>query len=230
MGSPGFGQISTTKVEEGKPMGQLIGYSLKKIDETGNEVFADQNNDGVIDDRDIVVLGNGLPKYLIGFGNTITYKNWDLYLFFRSVAGYNMLNSYRAFYETPNYIYSYNLSVYADKMRNSTTGQLLNASGGIVTNLNVENASFISLDNLSLGYNFNIRSGSYFKKIRLYLAGNNLFFITRYKGMDPNPRYIDSENFYFGTIFGTNSMVPGVDRRTQWPRTRSFTLGADFVF
>ncbi len=230
MGSPGFGQMWLTKIEEGKPIGRLYGYSLKEINEAGTQVFVDQNNDGNIDSRDRVPLGNGLPKYLIGLGNTLTYKNWDLYIFFRSVAGYNLLNSYRAFYETPGYISSYNLPVTANNMRNPSSGQLMTATGGIITNLSVENASFISLDNMSFGYNFNLRSNKYFNKIRLCLAGNNLFFITRYKGSDPNPRYLDSENFYYGTIAGTNSMVPGVDRRSQWPRTRSFTIGANFVF
>jgi iron complex outermembrane receptor protein len=112
-------------------------------------------------------------------------------------------------------------------MRNSATGELMNTSGGITTNLHVENASFISLDNLSLGYNFRLPADLPVRKIRLYLAGNNLFYITRYKGPDPNPRYIDNSN---ETSYGTGPLVPGIDRREQWPRTRSFTFGANVVF
>ena len=99
-------------------------------------------------------------------------------------------------------------------------------SGGILTSKDIENASFVSLDNLSLGYNFNLSESSQFRKISIYLAGNNLFYITRYKGPDPNPRYIDNENL--GT-YGS-PLVPGIDRRNTWPRTRSLTFGANFVF
>jgi iron complex outermembrane receptor protein len=103
----------------------------------------------------------------------------------------------------------------------------MNSYGGWVTNLDVENASFVSLDNMSLGYNFSLRNGSLFGKIRLYLGGNNLFYFTRYTGPDPNPRYADSE-LNLGTF--NNPLVPGIDRRTEWPRTRTFTFGANFVF
>jgi TonB-dependent starch-binding outer membrane protein SusC len=64
-------------------------------------------------------------------------------------------------------------------------------------------------------------------KIRLYLAGNNLFFITSYKGVDPNPRYSDTDRD-LGTY--QNPLVPGVDRRNTWFRTRSVSFGANIVF
>ena len=66
-----------------------------------------------------------------------------------------------------------------------------------------------------------------FSKIRVYLTGNNLFYITKYKGVSPEPRYVDS-----ATDMGTyqSPLVPGIDRRDQWFTTRSFTIGANFVF
>ncbi len=111
-------------------------------------------------------------------------------------------------------------------MRNPETGKLMNTSGGVVTSIDFENASFISLDYISLGHNFNLSASSRFNKIRMYLGGNNLFFITRYKGSDPTPRYVDSENL--GTL--GSPLVPGIDRRNTWPRTRSVTFGANIVF
>ena len=57
-----------------------------------------------------------------------------------------------------------------------TTGTLLNNSSGVLSSLHVENASFVSLDNMSLGYNFKMKKGSAFSKIRVYAAGNNLFY------------------------------------------------------
>jgi iron complex outermembrane receptor protein len=225
LGSPGMCCQPLIKSEEGKPIGQLIAYVDKGIDENGRIILADQNGDGSIDSRDWTVVGNGLPESLMGFDNEFTYKNWDFNFFFRGVFGHNLLNSYRAFYEVPNYIVSYNLPETAVNMRNTSTGALLSNSSGVLTSIDIENASFISLDNISLGYNFSLPENSQFRKIRIYLGGNNLFYITRYKGPDPNPRYSDNNYSTFDS-----PLLPGIDRRNAWPRTRSVTFGTNFVF
>jgi iron complex outermembrane receptor protein len=173
-----------------------------------------------------VVTGNGLPKFLIGFGNTFSYKSWDLNVFFRGVFGHDLVNSFRAFYEVPAYITSYNLPKTAADIR-SADGKLLAVTSGTLSSKYVEKADFVSLDNLALGYNFTIPRSSGFSKIRLYLAGNNLFFITNYTGVDPSPRYVDNAPD-MGTY--NSPLVPGVDRRDTWFRTRSVTLGANIVF
>jgi iron complex outermembrane receptor protein len=73
---------------------------------------------------------------------------------------------------------------------------------------------------MSIGYNFDLAESSGFNKIRVYLSGNNLFFITKYKGVDPNPRFQD---------YG-NKLVPGIDRRNTWFRTSSISLGVNLSF
>jgi iron complex outermembrane receptor protein len=226
MGSPGQNQTPLTVIEEGKPLGQIYTYKFASIDAAGNFVFQDTNNDGKVDASDRVVTGNGLPKFLMGFGNNITYKNFDISVFFRGVFGHDLINSFRAFYEVPAYITSYNLPRTTSSIRNSD-GKLLSVTSGTLSDKYVENASFVSLDNASLGYSFNLPKTSAFSKIRLYVAGNNLFYITKYKGVDPNPRYVDN-SLDNGTY--NNPLVTGVDRRNTWFRTRSITLGANFVF
>lgn len=223
MGSPGQSDVPLVRAEEGKPIGQLWALVFKEIDADGNLIFEDINGDGTIDPNDRQVVGHGLPDFLLGFGNVFTYKNWDLNIFFRGVFGHDLINSYRAFYEVPNMIGSYNLPKTATDMRNATTGTLLNNSSGVLSSYHVENASFVSIDNMSLGYNFSLPESSEFSTIRLYLAGNNLFYITGYKGADPNPRYGDSES-------SNNPLVPGVDRRNTWIRTRSVSFGVNIVF
>ncbi len=111
-------------------------------------------------------------------------------------------------------------------MRNPTTGTLMNSSMGVLSDYHVENASFVSLDNLSLGYNFNLPESLGFRKIRVYLAGNNLFYITAYKGSDPNPRYLDNHPYQTHN----NPLVPGIDRRNTWLRTRSVSFGVNIGF
>ncbi len=227
MGSPGQNQVPLVRVEEGESIGHILCLVYEGIDEDGNIIFQDTNEDGTVDQADRQVVANALPKVLIGFGNNITYKNWDLNVFFRGVFGHHLINSFTGFYEVPAYITSYNLPKSAADMRNPTTGTLLNVTSGTLSSKDVEDASFVSLDNLSLGYNFDLGNSSQFSKIRLYLAGNNLFYITKYSGVDPNPRYIDS-----ATDQGTynSPLVPGVDRRNTWFRTRSVTIGANIVF
>lgn len=226
MGSPGQNQVPLVRVQEGKPIGQLFMMKFKEIDENGNLILVDSNEDGTIDQADRVVVGNGLPKFLFGFGNNLTFKNFDMNFFFRGVFGHDLINSFRGFYEVPNMIGSYNLPKSAADMRNATSGKLLNNSSGILSDYHVEDAGFVALDNASVGYSFNLAQDGSFSKIRVYLAGNNLFYITGYSGVDPNPRYIDNEDQ--GTL--NSPLVPGVDRRNTWFRTRSFTLGANIVF
>jgi len=231
MGSPGQNQVPLIRAEEGKPIGQILALKFKEIDGGGNLIMEDINEDGTIDAKDRAVVGNGLPKVIFGFGNSVTYKNWDLNLFFRGVFGHDLINSFRAFYEVPNVMGSYNLPTTAKDMRNATTGTLLNNSSGLFSSLHVENADFVSLDNMSLGYSFSLPGSSAFSKIRVYAAGNNLFYITKYKGVDPNPRYGDSsETLSTEGSFSANPLAPGIDRRATWSRTRSVSVGANIVF
>lgn len=220
MGSPGMSAVPLIRAEEGKPIGQLWGLVYDQIDEGGNLIFDDNNPDGTIDPLDRMVIGNGLPDFQFGLGNAFTMRNWDMNIFFRGVFGHDLLNSYRAFYEVPYMIGSYNLPVTARDMKNPVSGVYLNNSSGVLSDFHVENASFVCLDNLSLGYTFDMAGSKAFNKIRLYLSGNNLFYLTGYKGVDPNPRYED----------GGNPLMPGIDRRNTWFRTRSVSFGANIVF
>jgi iron complex outermembrane receptor protein len=226
MGSPGQNGTPVAVVQEGKPLGQILTYVYQGIDATGKFIFKDTNNDGSISGADRIVTGNGLPKFLIGFGNTLNYKNWDMNVFFRGVFGHDLVNSFRAFYEVPAYISSYNLPKTTTDLRN-TDGTLLAATSGTLSSKYVEKGDFVSLDNLALGYNFNLPKSSAFSKIRVYVAGNNLFYITKYTGVDPNPRYTDPETTSNNI---PSPLITGMDRRDTWFRTRSITFGANFVF
>ena len=226
MGSPGQNGTPVAVVQEGKPLGEILTYVYQGIDDNGNFIFKDVNGDGSISGADRTVTGNGLPKFLIGFGNTLNYKNWDVNVFFRGVFGHDLVNSFRAFYEVPAYISSYNLPKTTTDLR-SSDGKLLAATSGTLSSKYVEKGDFVSLDNLALGYNFTMPKTSVFSKIRVYVAGNNLFYITKYTGVDPNPRYTDPETTSNGI---PSPLITGMDRRDTWFRTRSVTFGANFVF
>ncbi|MCK4699432.1 MAG: TonB-dependent receptor, partial [Bacteroidales bacterium] len=130
MGSPGQNEVPLVIVEEGEPIGQLYALVYEGINESGDLIHKDINGDGTIDPDDRQVVGSGLPDLLFGFGNNFTYKNWDLNIFFRGVFGHDLINTYRAFYEVPMMIGSYNLPATATD-RKSPGGTFLNNSSGV---------------------------------------------------------------------------------------------------
>jgi TonB-dependent starch-binding outer membrane protein SusC len=78
-----------------------------------------------------------------------------------------------------------------------------------VSSYYLEDASFIRLDNISLGYNF--KNVGQFEKIRVYVASNNVFTLTKYSGIDPE--------------ISTTGLSFGLDQYNVYPKTRTVTLG-----
>ncbi len=220
MGSPGQNQTPLIRAEEGQPIGQLLGQTFVEIDADGDLILQDTNEDGTVDELDRVVVGNGLPDAEFGWSNNFKYKNFDLSIFFRGVLGHDLNNTFRGFYEVPQVITSYNLPVTATDMRNAETGVLMNSTSNVLSDWHIEDASFVALDNMSIGYTFDMSGNNAFRNIRVFVAGNNLLYITKYKGVDPSPRYDDDGNV----------LIPGIDRRNTWFRTRSVSLGVNLGF
>jgi iron complex outermembrane receptor protein len=221
MGAPGQNGTPLVRVEEGKPIGQLWGLIYEGISEDGQWIHTDVNEDGEITIADRAVLGNGLPDFEIGWGNQFAFGNWDANVFFRGVFGHDLINSMRSFYEVPGAITSYNLLKSARDIKNPDTGTYLEGSLGKFSSLYVEDGDYFKLENLSVGYNFNMASSEAFNRIRVYFAGNNLFVLTNYKGSEPEVRYSDNDG---------GLLVPGVDRRNTWYLARSFSLGVNLIF
>jgi len=84
----------------------------------------------------------------------------------------------------------------------------------------IEHGSFIKLDNLMLAYRFKTSPHSLISSARAYIAGQNLFYITKYTGVDPEPRYTNEGNV----------LAPGVEPRNSWLTSRTVTLGINLSF
>ena len=157
-------------------------------------------------------LVNGLPDFELGWTNTFRYKNFDFNFFLRGSFGHDLVNTFRAFFEnsTPSNIASYNVvtTKYFDPALTSQP---------TFSSLFVEKASFVKLDNATLGYNFNFKKDGIIKGLRAFINGQNLFVITDYTGVDPEVRY----------SYGGNVLAPGVDARDTWVYARTFTLGVN---
>lgn len=217
LGSPGQEQTQITRAVEGEKIGIIWGPIYRGLNPDGKFLFDDGTGKAVLSDAYKTKIGNGLPKFELGWTNTFRYKNFDLSFFLRGSFGHDLVNTYRAFFETSQstVIASYNVvkTKYFDPALNSPL---------TFSSLYVENASFVKLDNATLGYDFNFKKDSPIKGLRVFINGQNIFVITDYTGVDPEVRY----------TYGNppNILAPGVDSRDTWVRTRSFTLGANIKF
>ena len=203
------------RVAEGEKIGQIYGPIYTGPDAAGNPTFKDLNGDGTGTTDDKAMLGNGIPNFTLGFNNSFTLGNFTLNAFLRGAFGHSLINQFRVFYEdrNPGSILSYNRvnTKYADpKLKDAK-----------YSSLHVEKGDFIRLDNMQLGYTLPVKG--VFNKAFVYLAGNNLFTITGYTGVDPEVRFGDSED-------NGNPLAPGIDRRDNYFTTRSFSLGVNFGF
>ena len=220
LGAPGQNQTPLILVEEGAELGQIYGPVFEGIDDAGQVMFADLNGDGMfVEEDDRTVIGNGLPDFQLGFANTFTFGNWDANIFFRGVFGHDLVNTFRAFYEAPGAITSYNILA-------STVDVANQRSQAKFSSLHVEDADFVKLDNASIGYRFDLPAGNAFRSIRAYVSGQNLFTITGYSGVDPEPRLFDTGD----DGFQNNPLAPGIDRRNTYFRTRSVQIGVELGF
>ncbi len=217
LGSPGQNNTPLIRVEEGQPIGQIWGLTYNGILPDGSWDLADLDGNGEITNEDRSVIGNGLPDFELGFNNSFTFgRRFDLNIFFRGAFGHDLINTYRAFYEVPLAINSYNVLRSSTELRNPDTGALLNTNSGRFSSLHVEDASFLKLDNFNLGYTVPLPEGSAVRNLRVYFSGNNSFVITGYSGVDPEIRWQDG---------GNGPLAPGIDRRNTWYLARSWSLG-----
>ena len=160
----------------------------------GDAMYDDINHDGNIDYRDIVYLGNGIPKLTGGFGPSITYKNnLKISAFFNYRWGYQLINGTKM--NTTN-MYGYNNQSTAVLRRWRNPGDVTDMPRALYnsgynwlgSDRYVEDASFIRLRSVTVRYNL---PQSYLKKINMkmvsfYTTVENLFTWTKYTGQDPD--------------------------------------------
>jgi iron complex outermembrane receptor protein len=222
LGAPGLNNTYLIRVKEGEPIGEIWGPVYEGITKDGHWKLKDiagggkngDKPDGEITNADKTVIGNGQPKFTADWSNSFYYKNWNLSFTFRGIFGHDLVNTYRAFYQNPSQISSYNILQSSLDIKNLEEAP-------VFSSFQVENASFVQLNNASLGYTFQL-SGASLRSLTLTLTGQNLFYITNYSGPDPEPRYADGDP--------PNPLAPGIARRNTWFNSRRFTFSVDFKF
>ena len=213
-------------LEEGKPIGQIVApkWDGTSVDANGRPVFLDTNGDEkYVEVDDWVVVGNGLPDFELSLNNAFKFGKFDANLFFRGAFGHSLVHENRAFYETNPAILSGNV------IRTDLYNPVVKVASYNETH--VEKADFVRLDNATVGYNITTK-GKYFSSARIYVAGQNLFTITGYTGVDPDVRLGDPGSQDNGGRVSTtlNPLAPGVDRRSSYYTTRTLTFGVNLGF
>lgn len=177
-------------------------------DQAGNPiegVYVDQNGDGAITASDLKKGKQADPKLFLGFSNNLSYKKWNLSFTLRANLG--------------GYVYNNNYSQSGNLAQITGTSVILNASPNYLTtnfktqqllsDYYVQNASFLRMDNINLGYAF----GKLFKSkanLQLTASVQNVFVITKYKGLDPE-------------------VASGIDNNI-YPRPRVYSIGLNLNY
>ena len=236
------------RAENGHAIGYFLGYKTAGIFQNQQEInewiaagngvmqnnvqpgdvkYIDINHDGVINAKDKVDLGNGLPKYTFGFNFTLGYKGFDLSANFTGAAGFQIAQSYR----DPNSSQgNYSRRILNRWTGEGTSNEIPRVTYGDVGNwlfsdLYLQDGDYIRLQNLTLGYDFKkLISWKGLSKLRLYFQVQNLFTLTKYDGMDPE---IGSYNGTDGN--SSDSWVSGVDMG-YYPHPRTFIVGLNLAF
>ena len=211
-------------MKPGYPMGSFYVYQWKGFDDKGANLY--QKADGSLTTNptsdDLVVKGQASPKWTVGWNNTVTWKNWTLNVFFNAATGYDRLNISRFMaasmtgvsrFITLRDAYFKGWDHVANKA-DALYPSLTNTDNKSYANSDfwLEDASFIKLKNISLSYRIP-RSVLKFASVQLSVSAQDLFTITRYKGMDP-----EVYTSYDGLDYGA------------YPIPRTITFGAKIRF
>lgn len=154
--------------------------------------FHDRNGDNQITDEDRVYKAMR-PNWTFGFGTSFNYKNFDLTASFRGQIGGLVYNTREMLNGNANQV----IPVNSEALTNLLSQPILfqdNNDPRYFSDYFLEDASFLRCENITLGYKVNnaIKNGS----LRLYVAANNLFLVTKYSGQDPENFNAIDNNFY----------------------------------
>lgn len=232
-GIPYLGNINRESVKPG----------MWKFANLDGEASVDKNGNPVINEDDKTVIGNSNPLFYGGLNNTFSYKNFDLSVFLTFSYGNEVMNATKL---TNSKAGLTNKNV-LDVCNSANRWMTINSNGAIITDptelaaLNVgrnmaayydledgdkyihswavEDASFLKLSNITLGYTFPKRmvQKAGLASLRLYATGSNLLTWTPYTGFDPEVSTMG------------NGLTPGVDFGA-YPRSRSYVFGINLTF
>lgn len=234
----------THKTEVGKPLGQFFGYIVEGVytDEAdfnsspknassviGSIKYRDVDGNGIIEPvKDFAVIGNPYPDFTYGLTNNLSYKGFDMSLLVVGSQGGQILKTANEFLTNIDGVFNVDRKV-LNRWRspeNPGDGMTPTTNGGRVLYRDVnsswvEDASFLRIQNITLGYNFDqtsVGKSGVFKSIRVYGSVQNLITFTDYSGGNPEALTNNS-----------GVLTPGRDF-LSYPLARTWTMGLNIIF
>ena len=206
-GSFGVGQQAPSRMEVGQPIGYFYGYKTDGIFQNQSEVdahpsqlslgadaspgdlrFVDVNGDGILNSSDRTNIGDPIPEATMGFNLQMNYKNFDFAVYTFASVGNDMVRNYERNLTDVNRL-NYVLDRWTGEGSTNTTPRVTTSATGNSTfsSYFVEDASYLRIQNIQLGYSINSKFSEKagITKLRLYAGVNNLYTFTKYKGFDP---------------------------------------------
>lgn len=216
---------SVSMFREGYPMGVFYGYVSDGVDpDTGDIIYRDLNKNGYKDPGDRKVIGNPNPDFTFGFTNTLSYKRFELNVFFQGSYGNDIFNSTRidleGMFDSKNQSTAV-LKRWTTENRNTNIPR----AGGGTKNVDnstrfIEDGTYVRLKAITLKYNFDTERMSKIgiNRLSVYATGQNLLTFTKYSGLDPEVN-----------AFGNSPVAMGIDYGT-YPQAITVILGLNVEF
>lgn len=180
----------------------------------GQVKLIDQNNDGVLDDKDKIMIGTEDPAFIFGFNNTLKYKNFDFNIYFYGEVNKWKGESYYDSWATLGYQINQGRNVssgykntWSHENQKGIYPNILGSNDYGVGDYMHKKISYIRCRNITLGYTIPV-SKKVLNSIRAYVDVNNPFVITNWTGLDP-----ETEGHQY-----------------SYPNVTSFSLGVDVTF
>lgn len=203
------------------------GVVIQPAAKPGDIRFVDTNGDGQITDDDRDFSGKSpWPTLQAGSQFNATYKNFTMNLQFLGIFGNYVYNSTRQILDSyQNTNFRSDIKPWTEEDPNTSDPRIgvssndpALAQNGYNSTRWLENASYVRLRNLEIGYNFNdaIFGKTGINGARVYVSGQNLLTFTKYSGLDPD-------------VTGNGILERGTDAG-NWPSSRVYSLGLQFQF
>jgi iron complex outermembrane receptor protein len=173
--------------------------------------FVDRNEDGIINDADRYCAGDPNPDFYYGLNVKLSYKNWDFGFNGHGNIGYTVYNAFGAMNSTSYFDANQgHLPNFAQVVK-QTGFTDVNDTYQYMTDLFIEDASFFRMDDINLGYTFR-EIGNWGGNIRVAASCQNVFVLSKFKGVDPETNNTSGINNSF------------------WPRPRTFSIRLNVNF
>ena len=194
-------------IKEGYPAGAFYGPKCNGIDENGKYLINRDEEGNPVNEY----LGSAMPKFNVGIGINLTYKDFDMNIAGYGMFGQKVLNATRMAMFDATRLPAQNVP---DDFLDSGI-----KDDPVFSGYFIEKGDFFRLQSVTLGYTIPGIKKIGLEKIRFYLTGENLFCISGYSGIDPEVSIPDN------VLDG-----PGIDWFNSYPRPRTYSLGVNIAF